>query len=96
MEPNITLSDVVSECHRIKDLKDTTFSQKSPPTNKKSGVVNQILQNGIFIHPPDLHLLVGFAVNDNLCVNTVKKEIIGNCVAMQGKSDLIRKLALFK
>ncbi|VUZ48384.1 unnamed protein product [Hymenolepis diminuta] len=65
----------------------------------QSAIPNQILQNGIFIHPPHLYLLDGFAMNNilpssvhlsSIRVNTVVKVVIRNRVAVQEISPLLK------
>lgn len=68
-EPKITFPDVVTGRHRIESLKDMVFIQNAHKQTKistviQSAITNQILQNGIFIHPPHLYLLVGFTMNN--------------------------------
>ncbi|VUZ46148.1 unnamed protein product [Hymenolepis diminuta] len=67
-EPDITLSDVVSECHRIENLEDTVLIQNDFQTSQSfivllSTMVNHILPNGELIQLLDFHQLVGFSMS---------------------------------
>ncbi|KAM3182280.1 hypothetical protein ACTXT7_012700 [Hymenolepis weldensis] len=53
-EPDITPLAIVAECYWIENLKKEVAS-----TVIQTAVVNQILQSGMLMHPPDFHLVVG-------------------------------------
>ncbi|VUZ40483.1 unnamed protein product [Hymenolepis diminuta] len=96
-EPNITFSDVVTECHRIEILKkDTDLVQKACRQIKDSTVIHsvvakQILQCETLIHSPDLHLLAGCAVNDISLTSVLSSYVYVNTVVKEGEEEIKNK-----